>query len=363
MNIILDISTIDKGGGLQFSKRIVNNFINDDDFTVNLVISCKHRDFFQKEIKKNNSLIINKEGFINKIISGIQIFLFIEKINPKFIYTIFGPAYFITKKFHIVGFAQEWLTLSNKAFKIKNFIKLNLYRNYDLITVETNFFRRKLLKINLFKKKKIYTLGNTINPLLKNNKFIQKKILNKKNDITIFVPSAYYDHKNLEILIDVVIYSYLKFKLLINFNFITGDINFVNFAIKKLKEHNLDKHFIDYGPQKIENMNRYYMSSDFILLPSLSEVSSAVYPESFFFKKPLLTSNLPFARDLCENAAVYFNPYNYKDISLKIFNLYNDRKLQKKLVENGNKVLEKYESDLEIYLKFKKYIFNKKING
>ena len=45
-------------------------------------------------------------------------------------------------------------------------------------------------------------------------------------------------------------------------------------------------------------------------------------------KKPILTSDLSFARDICGDAAIYFDPLNPEDISNKIIDLvYNKSKI------------------------------------
>jgi glycosyltransferase involved in cell wall biosynthesis len=42
------------------------------------------------------------------------------------------------------------------------------------------------------------------------------------------------------------------------------------------------------------------------------------------------------------NAAIYFNPIDYKNISKKIDLILNNKKLRKKLISNGKKKIVKY---------------------
>ena len=75
--------------------------------------------------------------------------------------------------------------------------------------------------------------------------------------------------------------------------------------------------------------------NDFILLPTLAEASTAVYPESFISKRVLLTSDIDFARELCGNAAVFFDPLDARDIAEKIITISADSEQQAQLIHNG----------------------------
>ena len=61
-------------------------------------------------------------------------------------------------------------------------------------------------------------------------------------------------------------------------------------------------------------------------------------------RKPLLTSDLPFAKGLCGDAAEYFSPTDAKDIAEKIYSLYNSPKRQQELIEKGEKQLLNYDN-------------------
>ena len=56
-----------------------------------------------------------------------------------------------------------------------------------------------------------------------------------------------------------------------------------------------------------------------MFLPTFLECFSASYAEAMLMKKPIITSNLGFAQNVCKDAAVYFDPCNPEDIIDKIF--------------------------------------------
>ena len=51
-----------------------------------------------------------------------------------------------------------------------------------------------------------------------------------------------------------------------------------------------------------------------MILPTLLESFSATYIEAMFHGKTILTSDLDFARDVCGEAAFYFDPLNPQSI-------------------------------------------------
>ena len=127
-------------------------------------------------------------------------------------------------------------------------------------------------------------------------------------------------------------------KLNIKFNFLLPEnsepwINIVTNA----KQKGVESLFNTYGPVKNIQMAELYHQTDFVLLPTVAEASTAVYPESFISKKVLLTSNIDFAVELCGDAAIYFNPYDAKDIAKKIILITTNAILQQELIEHGLK--------------------------
>ena len=56
--------------------------------------------------------------------------------------------------------------------------------------------------------------------------------------------------------------------------------------------------------------------------------------------KPILTSDLNFAKTVCQDAAFYFDPLDSRDIAEKIIRLMKDELLYKELVLKGKNRVE-----------------------
>jgi hypothetical protein len=60
-----------------------------------------------------------------------------------------------------------------------------------------------------------------------------------------------------------------------------------------------------------------------------------------------LTSDLSFARSICGDAALYFDPYNIHDITKKIEKIISDKSLYQVYVEKGLKTLKTFPSAIQ----------------
>jgi ABC-type lipoprotein release transport system permease subunit len=91
-----------------------------------------------------------------------------------------------------------------------------------------------------------------------------------------------------------------------------------------------------------EECPKLYLESDAVFLPTLLECFSANYVEAMAMRRPIVTTNLGFARTVCGDAAMYFEPMDSNDAVDKIVELRRDVKLKKKLVEAGRQELKRF---------------------
>ena len=80
-------------------------------------------------------------------------------------------------------------------------------------------------------------------------------------------------------------------------------------------------YIINHGLLKVAECPAFVSQFDAMFLPTLLECFSASYPEAMLMGKPILTSDLGFATSVCEDAALYFNPVDAKDIAKKMVEL------------------------------------------
>jgi glycosyltransferase involved in cell wall biosynthesis len=108
-----------------------------------------------------------------------------------------------------------------------------------------------------------------------------------------------------------------------------------------------------------------YSKIDAVLLLSTLESFSNNIIESWTFKKPLLISNLEWAKAICNESAIYVDPFNPKHVANEIMQLKSMEDLYFKMVQKGLKEIESYPSPEEKVLEqiaFVESIYNKYIN-
>lgn len=375
MKLMIDATLQSTGGGVQVAVNLINNLINDDFYEkILLVVSPQVDAQINVPIKKNNSYHVmkNVKGPI-KFIQGRELSRLEKEFNPDLVFIVFGPSYWKPKSKSLQGFAIPHLAYSeslNRIYKkslrqkiktklIVELKKKQLKSNIDYMVVETQTFKNLICEKVGFNADKVFVIPNSFNNSF-NNKLLIENNDYKKSLVNIFIPSSYYPHKNLDILVDVA--KVLKEKYNLNFilNFLLDpkSSHWKNICANA-ELHGVKQHFFTYGQVSNSEMAKLYEINDLVLLPTLLEVSSAVYPESFISKKPLLTSNLDFAIELCGKAAIYFNPFDYNDMASKINKCAKDKSLQNKLINNGLTQLKKqYLSPQEKYAKQRHLIIN-----
>lgn len=368
MKIMVDATLQSTGGGVQVAVNLINNLINDNFYEdILFVVSPQVDAQVDASIKNSNSyhVMSNAKGPI-KFIQGRSISRLEREFNPDLVFIVFGPSYWRPKSKSLQGFAIPHLAYPENLDRIYkkslkqnivtkltvNLKKIQLKSNIDYMVVETQTFKNLICKKTGFDADKVFVIKNSFNKSFYTDQIVEVNH-NKEALTNIFIPSAYYPHKNLDILVDVAKVLKEKYNLNFSLNFLLDpQSTYWKHICESAESKKVKQHFSTYGQVSNHEMANLYKMNDLVLLPTLLEVSSAVYPESFISKKPLLTSNLDFAIELCGEAAIYFNPFDYNDIALKINNCAKDRGLQDKLIKNGLDQLKKqYISPEEKYTK------------
>ena len=121
--------------------------------------------------------------------------------------------------------------------------------------------------------------------------------------------------------------------------------------ILTIDENNFSKYFSDFkeniinlGPVESKFCPYIYQQADALFLPTLLESFTASYPEAMKMKLPILTSNYSFAKDICGDAALYFDPLDPDDIAEKIKLVASNQHLRDKLIRNGQEILKTFET-------------------
>ncbi len=291
------------------------------------------------------------------------------QISPDAVFTIFGPAWWSPKAPHLQGFANAYYIFKegpyykNCGFKTKlkliAFEKIHSYflnRNGKYFVTETEFVSDRLSQLFKINRNKVFTVSNTCNSFFR--KFVDdKKVIylpNKiGNEFRFISLCTMQAHKNLTILNKVV--PILNEKGYTNFKFVlTIDEESYNLAFSE----SVKKQIINIGRIPPKNCAYLFNECDALFLPTLAECFTANYPEAMCLKKPIITSNLPFAKDICKDSALYFDPLNEHDIADKLIFLYNNTEVRLELEKKGYNRLSSFLTPMERCIKYLEILKN-----
>jgi glycosyltransferase involved in cell wall biosynthesis len=369
MKILINTSNLKKGGGLQVAHSFISEIKNNKRHTFNIVLSEEMGKIINSEEFNKNftfhyytiypkfiSVILGKDTFLDRLEA---------KVGPDVVFSVFGPTYWKPKAKHVVGFAKPQYIYKDSPFfkylslkhwiKLKITEKLHLYNfNHfcDEIITETEDVTQRLGE--LLPNKTIHTVTNYFNQIFTDvNMWSKEPLLSKFNGITFLSIAANYPHKNLQIIPKVITYLINKYPTF-KFRFV------LTITSKELVVNNqeIKNRIVFLGPVSISQCPSLYHQTDIMFLPTLLECFSASYPEAMYMQAPILTSDLSFAKGLCGNAALYFDPLSEKEISRLMVSISKDLEKQKELKNNGVIRLKNFDTAKERAQKYLKIIEN-----
>ncbi len=348
IRLLINTATTNEGGSAQVALSFLNECCKRKDISVGLIATQQFLRLKEGSPFLENVTIyeIHDRPGKNPLLSfANRIFSTYEKaFNPDVVFTTSGPSYWKPSAPHLVGYnlphyvypeSPFFRTLSLKEKVIWNLrgkAKLWFYnKEADSIVVQTQDVADRLRKI--LPAKTIHVVSNSCGSQYFHNKNLSRILPDKIDDFELrfFLFSAYYPHKNIEIINHIIpllpshIAKHIKFILTIDertFQTVI-DKQHKNTVLNVGKVHPAD------GPG-------LYNEVDSVFLPTLLECFSATYVEAMAMRKPILTSDLGFAKTVCDDAALYFDPTDPSDIASKIVQLYESKQLQMELIAKGS---------------------------
>lgn len=105
--------------------------------------------------------------------------------------------------------------------------------------------------------------------------------------------------------------------------------------LSMIRRAGLEGSVINVGPVRQEDLSALYKHCDALLLPTLLESFSQAYVEAMHFGLPILTSDLDFAREICGDAALYFDPWSADSLKDALLRFAADPRVAEDLAAGG----------------------------
>lgn len=357
--VLLNLSNLSKGGGIQVGLSIIDSY-HTSRKDIDFIVVCSKSVYELLNISTYDDsftfieLDIQGSNLISQI-NGITKLKRIEKhYKPYGVITVFGPTFYRPKCLHLVGFAQGHLIDNDSPFwritdlKTKFLFTLKKYvykkvflSTADLFHVESHFAKNKLAKYLHIKESRIVVANNYPHLMFNNELFMKKDKESDEDNFIISTISAYYPHKNLEIINKIV--------KIIEQDGNTSSIKFIltidNVSFNKhFKKSSLIKNIGSVHGYDLLNL---YSKTSALFLPSLLEIFPGNYLEAMKIRVPIITSNLDYAKNICDEAALYFNPLDEFSALNCIYKLINDDSIYQELQNKGDIQLKKFNNSIE----------------
>lgn len=315
MRILVDCTPLSKGGGVQVAIAFLLNLLRSEEDWL-AVVSTQIVPHLPTSLSGHaRILIVQKSSAFD--IPAISMFLSRKEraFRPEAVFTVFGPPYFVASAPHVCGFAlpnmiydpTPPLQRRGVVDVLLNGVRALILKRMDGLVVETETVKLRIERLLGTEHPAVHVIGNSINPLLLEFRSTMDFGAPIAARHVVLVPASYYRHKNLEILPEVCLALSEKLhgkEFLIALTLPRHSLQWLKIS-KHANALGVGECLDTLGDLPLERLAEAYTHCSCVLLPTLREVSTAVYPEAFFFRRPLITSDCDFAKELCGNAALY----------------------------------------------------------
>lgn len=326
MKILVNYLPVYKGGGLQ---NAINFWLSSFKFNTNdewICITRKGSEISLLNTDERHKIIevnINTNHILRLFYDNIYLYSFARKYNIDVIFTLVGPGPIFRKYRKINGWHEPAFVYPDSIYweRISFKIKMMHYFKYlyakialkraDFISVQTNTMQTRMIKYRNIPESKICIVPNGITSFSEIDFLSKDKeelFIGLKSKIKLLVLTEPIIHKNIEYIIEMAESLDDKFVFIISF-----DENSNVYAKKIVNQVNIKKlnhKIIFIGRVLHKEIKKIYENIDAVFLPTILESFSANYIEAMYYKKPIFTSELDFAKEVCGNYAIYFNYLN-----------------------------------------------------
>lgn len=358
MNILINCSNLKKGGGVQVADSVCRCLKEIPQHTYIVVLSSAMNNTAKALVGISNIEVISHD-IKNRLVTlllGRDIVMDRLVVDKEIdvVLTIFGPSRWVPRCKHLCGFARAQLLMPDSPHykrmsllaKTKEKVALKVWEHFfrkcaNVFHTENPMISHMLEK--KFKGCKVYTVTNYYNQVFDEPDKQLEHSLSSFDGITLLSINTPYPHKNMCIALDaakILREQHADFKFRFVMTAIESDFNY-DF---KLDKDGIAKYFYFIGSVSVEECPSLYRQCDFCFQSSLMECFTATFCEAMRMEKPIITTNLEFAKGLCGDAAMFYESLDAQSCADTIYELAKDKELQKQLVEKGKSQLKKFDN-------------------
>lgn len=235
--------------------------------------------------------------------------------------------------FSKIAIMEEKLIIRIKLFILKKLIISSMQRAKAIISLSATC--TNILSNNGIEKNKITTIRNGVDKFWaeKNNQNLKDHDSDNRFGKFMLYVSHFYRYKNHIRLLKA--YNLVKNEIDESINLILignpSNANYFNEIKAFISDNNMEKNVFLIESQSKDRLKEFYHNSYMVVFPSLIENSPNVLLESMIAGKPIASSIHEPMVEHCNDAAIYFNPLDERDMANTMIKIITDKKLQERI--------------------------------
>lgn len=305
--IRLHLTNIIGAGAVQLANSLIPALVDSHDLQIDEVF-LPDRGLLPKALKASKKTKITiYQRLLPKIVSRVLECTILSKkfegTIPLFVMgdlplRISGPQIlFLQNSFLITTVTPKWFLTRIKTFVMRKIFQLNLER-VDAFIVQSDYMKSELLKrFPLILENKVFVISQPVPQWLLNSELIRSRPIRAISKLNLIYPALKYPHKNHDFLLSIPRLDVGKSPIESLYLTIPKDAGLVKYlpfirCVDFLSE-----------AQMIEK----YTQVDALLFLSLEESYGFPLVEAMFIGIPIICPDLPYAKGLCGDNAIYFD--------------------------------------------------------
>ena len=328
------MTTLKQGGVMQRAVSFIENMPSlSHDFDWHLLISEQ----VQQELDQRNIATLAPKQLFPKSPARdpsvrSQVCQAIGRASPDLVFTFCGPSYLHHPYPELMGVADGWVTHSTRdayqcvpgwrnrwGLYLASQYKLRWFRKAQNFIVQTATAQRGLARLTKRLGASIHVIPNALAPWYHCD---ETTTLRKPGELLrIIYFASPYSHKR-HLCLPTICRAMEElgeqnFEIAITIDPSNPIAQQVALSAEQL---GVSDRIVNLGRIPVSEGLRVYQDAHICFVPSILETFSATYLEGMATCTPIVACDLDFAREICGDAAVYFDPTNMKDAANKILN-------------------------------------------
>ena len=245
---------------------------------------------------------------------------------------------------------SDFEQLSRKEQILKK-LEILLFRSTtksaDAFVVQSEYMKERLSQRWNVSDSRIAVVPNAISTRLNRETSAEKPeaIRNLDGRFKMLYVSRYYPHKNHDFIVKLAKQfrsngiNDLVFLVTLN-----DRLDGVGTILREIRENALEDLICNIGEMPQEELADWYRYADILFFPSYLETFGNAFVESMSFGLPICAVDLPYARSVCDDAAVYYQKDSLENATEKILMLKNDSAFRKEVSIKSGEIFYRFPS-------------------